>query len=327
MKWYVRTVVPPIQKFLKCLVAGKFKLVIWYLSDGKPGHLNQILGLISALEELTSIDAYEIPVENLTVSYFGWLTGKVALPENLQADEMKSPDIIIGAGHGTHKALLALSRKTSAKSLLLMSPSLPLAMFNYVCAPDHDRLPYRKNCLSTEGALNRMKPAAKEPSSGLLLIGGPSSHAKWRTNQIISQINHLVEVTKNTNWTLTTSRRTPEDFIEEILQKPNLKIINWQQTDKNWLPEKMSTTEEIWVTPDSVSMIYEAITAQAKVGIFELKILPTRVSMGIENLTYDKRILNFNDWKDGHQWRENSRQLNEAHRCAVWLLKRMEQSK
>jgi hypothetical protein len=299
-------------------------LVIWYLSDGKPGHLNQILGLITALAEITAIESFEIPVAQVKVSFFGWLTGKIKIPEDLKRDESANPDMIIGAGHGTHKALLALSKKTSAKSVLLMSPSLPLPMFDFVCAPDHDRLPFNDNCLSTEGALNRMKPGTKIADSGLILIGGPSSHAKWSSDKILSQVNELVELKEDTNWVLTTSRRTPENFIEKINPKSNLKIYNWHDTASNWLPETMATTEEIWVTPDSVSMIYEALTAEANVGIFDLKILPTRVSMGIEKLVSEKRILCFDCLKSNEKWSDNRVPLNEARRCASWLLKKLE---
>ena len=298
-------------------------MVIWYLSDGKPGHLNQILGLIAALGEITPTENFEIPIEQVKVPFLGWLFGIAKLPQDDKRDTATKPEIIIGAGHGTHKALLALSKKLSAKSMLLMSPSLPLPMFDFVCAPDHDRLPLNENCLSTEGALNRMKPGKKIMGSGLILIGGPSSHAKWKSDKILQQVSQLIEIKADTHWVLTTSRRTPEDFIQKIEQKPNLKIIHWQDTESNWLPETMSTTEEIWVTPDSVSMIYEALTAEANVGIFELKILPTRVSMGIERLVSEKRILCFDCLKSKEKWAEEPVPLNEAKRCADWLLKKL----
>ncbi len=298
-------------------------MVIWYLSDGKPGHLNQILGLIAALNELTSIESVEIPVNKVKVGFLGWLTGRATLPTGLVTDDLSSPDVIMGAGHGTHKALLALSKKTSAKSFLLMSPSLPLPMFDFVCAPDHDRLPLNDNCLSTEGALNRMKPGEKIAASGLILIGGPSSHAVWNTDEILNQLSELVDIKSATNWVLTTSRRTPDNFIQKIHPKSNLKILSWQDTDSHWLPETMATTEEIWVTPDSVSMIYEALTAEANVGIFKLKILPTRVSMGIERLVSENRILCFDCLKSDMEWSKTLTPLKEANRCASWLVKKL----
>jgi len=299
-------------------------LVIWYLSDGKTGHLNQILGLIAALERMTSVESFKIDVDQVKVSFIGWLTGRVQIPESELRQQKGLPNLIIGAGHGTHKALLALTKKTSSKSLLLMSPSLPLPMFDYVCAPDHDRLPLNNNCLSTEGAMNRMAPGDKILSSGLILIGGPSSHAKWDTDAIASQVNQLVEFKPQINWTLSTSRRTPKEFIEKIQVFANLKTLSWEQTDTSWLPETMPSTEEIWVTPDSVSMIYEGLTSAAHVGIFELQILPTRVSMGIERLVSENRILSFDCLKNKSSWPARNTRLNEANRCAKWLLTKLE---
>ena len=291
---------------------------IWYLVDGKPGHLNQLLGLLSALEKKIQIDAHEIAIQDVKANFFNWLLSQVSLPLGIG-----SPDLIIGAGHRTHWPLLALSKKTTAKSLLLMRPSLPLRFFDFICAPLHDQLPEKENFLSTNGAINQIEPSEKIINTGMILIGGLSTHAKWDTDSILEQLYELLNETPNIHWVLTTSRRTPENFIKKIIAQRNLEIVPWQQSEKNWLPEKIATVEQVWVTPDSISMLYEALTAGAKVGVFQLKTIPTRVSIAIQKLIKNNRISEFSVWKMDKKWNIKNTHLNEAERCANWLLKQM----
>ena len=38
--------------------------VVWRISDGKPGHDNQSLGLVDALQRRTPVHSYDIPVRS-----------------------------------------------------------------------------------------------------------------------------------------------------------------------------------------------------------------------------------------------------------------------
>ncbi len=152
-------------------------LVIWRFCDGKAGHDHQSQGLLEALARLR-------PVESLTLNpppppvgqmLFSLIRG--ALPE---WREWPAPDLLIGAGHGAHLALLAARRCRGGKIIVLMRPTLPFGLFDLCLIPDHDSPPSRPNILPTRGALNHLQPSATlEPDRGLLLIGGPSTHFGW----------------------------------------------------------------------------------------------------------------------------------------------------
>ncbi|MEZ5574345.1 MAG: ELM1/GtrOC1 family putative glycosyltransferase [Candidatus Competibacteraceae bacterium] len=77
-----------------------------------------------------------------------------------------------------------------ARAVVLMRPSLPLALFDLCLIPEHDTPPVRANVvLATRGALNRIQPSSNlESRQGLLLIGGPSAHFGWDDAGLRAQI-------------------------------------------------------------------------------------------------------------------------------------------
>ena len=52
--------------------------------------------------------------------------------------------------------------------------------------------------------------------------------------------------------------------------KSQLKIFPVEKTPQGWIFEEMQKAEAVWVTEDSVSMIFEALTAGCQVGIIEI---------------------------------------------------------
>jgi mitochondrial fission protein ELM1 len=289
-------------------------LILWLLGDGKPGHENQSLGLADAIARQAHCEVHRISI-----------AGKRGLLTRIQAAVLASaglpqPDLIIAAGHATHPALLWLARKHRAKSIVLMRPSLPLAWFDLCIAPTHD-FPaagrVRKNVIVTQGALNRVAPPdGGERSGGLILIGGPSGNHSWDGETLMAA---LTQITATGDWLLTDSRRTPAGFLDQIRQSlPAIEIFPHQQTSSNWLPEKLATAAEVWVTEDSVSMIYEALSSGAKVGL-----LPaprnhrhSRVLRGLEQLVAEDFLTPFTDWQTSRQLVKPPSILREADRCA-----------
>ncbi len=83
-----------------------------------------------------------------------------------------------------------------------------------------------------------------------------------------AQIGALLARKPDVHWTLTTSRRTPVDFLAQLdVDRPQLTVVPCAQTGPDWLPEQLARAAQVWVTQDSVSMIYEALTAGAAVGL------------------------------------------------------------
>ena len=248
-------------------------VTIWRFIDGKPGHEKQSLGLVLALAKLQDVNCHEIKVgdsgfKNLLDYCFGRSKEGIDLPR---------PDLLIGAGHRTHLPMLAAKRAYGGKSIVLMKPSLPYSFFDLCLVPEHDNPPKRANIISTIGALNPLGLdglSEKIPSSHLILIGGPSPHYVWDNNLIIEQIEQIVKKEQKSiqQWVLTTSPRTPKEFIKKLLERKltDLKIFQFKDTKTGWVEEMLLVSENAWVTPDSVSMIYEALSARCRTGIFQL---------------------------------------------------------
>src|SRR5688572_24129007 len=129
-------------------------LEIQILSDGKPGHENQSLGLAHAIGRLRPVRTFLIEL--------GGEKGAIARFRRAWGDSssLPRPDLLIGAGHATHPALLALGRKTGAPCVVLMKPSLPAALFELCLIPEHDLAGKQppEHVIATRGALNRVPP-------------------------------------------------------------------------------------------------------------------------------------------------------------------------
>jgi uncharacterized protein len=292
---------------------------IWLLGDGKPGHENQELGLADAISRRMPCEVYRIS-----------LAGKRRLLHRIQAAKRAStvfpkPDLIVGAGHATHVALWWLARKYQARSIVLMKPSLPMSWFDLCIVPAHDfkTTPTRQNIIVTQGALNRVAPPNSIPrTGGIILIGGPSNTLGWNGDTLLREI---IAISARGSWLLTDSRRTPAGFVQEIKRRvPQMEIFSHQDTDPDWLPAKLATTAEVWVTQDSVSMVYEALSSGASVGVLAPpRTQPnSRVRRGLEVLISEGFLTPFEDWEKTKTLEAPPSILREADRCADKIIQK-----
>lgn len=263
--------------------------VIWRLLDGKPGHENQTLGLLRALERLAAErgqaapQCIELPVADQHFSLWGFVLKRFHLGQNLP-----SPDFIIGAGHRTHWPMLCARRAFGGKAIALMSPSLPCAFFDLVVAPAHDGLTGR-NVVVTEGVLNAMQPGVKTSGYTLVLVGGESKHFEWSNEQVLTQLKELA--TRYPTLCVTDSRRTPATLRAELASTFADRYMPWENCPTGWLVNELASAENAWVTEDSVSMIYEALSAGCRVGLLGLSEAKGRLAQGIASLREAKRVV------------------------------------
>jgi mitochondrial fission protein ELM1 len=291
-------------------------LTIWRISDGKPGHDNQSRGLAEAI--LRSMQGGEHIIKlGETRGFFARLRAAVKAAAFLPA-----PDLILAAGHATHPALLWLARKFRAKSVVLMKPSLPLSWFDLCIAPEHD-FPdgcAAPNLILTRGALNRVRPGSGEKSGKLILLGGPSKTHGWDAAAVLSM---LAKTTDRGGWELTDSRRTPEGFLDQIRERfPGIAVYSHSETPPGWVPDKLREAKEAWVTEDSVSMIYEALTSGARVGLLPVPRLVqnSRVLCGIDRLVADGFLTTYARWSENQRLADPPETLRETERCAEIIL-------
>ena len=291
-------------------------LVVWIVSDGKPGHVNQSLGLAEALARATPTAIHLLPA---LPAWRAWLA---LLLKRMPGRELPNPDLIVGAGHATHVTLLAARRARGGRTVVLMKPSLPRRWFDLCILPEHDGVSADTHTLVTEGALNRIRPAtSRDANQGLLLIGGTSPHFEWDSDAVQVQIRSILSRTPDMQWTLTTSRRTPDDFLARLTPNPKFSIVPHTATPPDWLPEQFARCGTVWVTPDSASMVFEALTAGADVGVFDLPVNPkSRVGRAIAHLADAQRITRFTSWCAHGKLHPNLHPLAESDRCADWIL-------
>ena len=295
-------------------------LVVWRFSDGKSGHDSQSRGLLEALTRLRPVESFTLAPLPWPMAFEAWLRRQ--WPD---ASGLPAPDLLIGAGHRTHFSLLAARRACGGRIVVLMRPSLPLKLFDLCLIPEHDTPPNRPNVLATRGALNRIQPSQTlDPRQGLLLIGGPSAHFGWDSAALYRQIAAIIAADPLVSWTLTTSRRTPPEFLDDLRpDEERLGVVPVAETGPDWLPAQLARAGQVWVTADSVSMIYEALTAGAAVGVLETpRQRPSRISRGLERLTVEGWVTPFADWRPGRMLHRPPGIFNEAERCARWIADR-----
>jgi len=297
------------------------KLNIWRFTDGKSGHDSQSNGLCIAIGELLPIKQFDLSTDSLTNCIKNLLFKEFPMGKNLP-----DPDIIIGAGHGTHLTMLAAKYIRKGKTIILMKPSLPFYLFDVCVIPKHDCPPKNKNIIETTGALSSIKlNKNKTKKLGLILIGGPSSHYQWDSKSIVKQIDEITSTHTDINWTIADSPRTPKNLMPMIstINKKNTSKLNFNTQPNKDIKKLVYAAEIIWVSPDSVSMVFEALTSGALVGLLNIKgNKKSRIHKAVKHLILNDHVTTFISWGKRNKLKNNTMELNEARRCANILLNR-----
>jgi uncharacterized protein len=291
------------------------------LSDGRPGHENQAMGLAEAVARRTGarVELVRFPVEAGV-----WARCRLAVAGDAR------PELVLGAGHGTHWPLWRAARRLAARSVVIMRPSLPRVFFDLVLAPRHDfggKLPAPGGRVEvTIGALNRVPeaPAAKQ-ARGLVLLGGPSRHHGWDEAGVLAGVRAVLAVGAALSWTIGDSRRTPAGALAALRAAGvQAEFVPHQETTPAWLPAQLATAEEVWVTADSVSMLHEAVTAGARTGVLPAPARRpgSRVAHAVETLVDEGYARTLAEWTAGNRKWPPQRALHETARCADLVLAR-----
>ena len=295
--------------------------VVWIISDGKQGHYNQSLGLCDALQRLRPRLQVETiapftPHQNILLAM-----GFALQDEISTLHTQAPPSMIVCAGHSTHFTALTLGWRLKVKALVLMKPSFPPSWFDLCLIPAHDQPASARNIIATRGALNPMRPDSKKPNTGIILIGGPSKHHHWDEQSLFDQLNDILTKDQQ-DWLITTSRRTPDSTLNRLYALQNVTFVPHTKTPQGWLAAQLATTEYAWVTADSVSMVYEALTAGCAVGVLDVQERQSnRLTRGIQALSEEGTITLYSQWTQKLQL-SKSGVFNEADRCADEILKR-----
>ncbi len=305
-------------------------MVIYIISDGKRGHLSQTRGLAEALLRRAREKRPEAQhsCHEISISGMSWLAKFRYKGKDLNLPE---PNLILCAGHSTHLAALSLARHKRCLCMVCMRPSLPTRFFDLCIMPRHDvpegGVPGSRVFL-TNGAINCIKPRPDvEKRETLVLIGGPSKEFKWEAEHVLNQLTTIARKSTR-NIILTTSRRTPADFVQDVTSAcPNIRVEPVDQTGPTWVADHLATAAEVWVTQDSVSMVYEALSSGSPVGIIEMlrkgdphRDKPSRVLRGLNMLVADGAACTFTEWAKTGTIPCPETVLDEAGRAADYIL-------
>ena len=308
------------------------RLRIVALLDGRPGHEKQTHGIIQELRDVAEVEVREIAVTpgspldflkqliSLFLPGLGWSHPQVA-----------DADLLLGTGSRTHLPLLLYKKRYAIPVVTCMSPPIFLRRHFDLCfVPEHDGLKERDNIVNTTGAPNCSRNKGRHQGDcGLILLGGvdQKSH-RWESKHIANMVRHIVEKETNIHWIISSSPRTPPETVE-LMQElaaafTNARFFHFKETQPGWIEGQYDKSGVVWVTSDSISMVYEALTAGCKVGIIPMqwKKEHSKFKKNEDLLQKKGLVISFSSWQQGNaNWRKNI-ELNEARRCAERILQK-----
>ncbi|MFH0918093.1 MAG: ELM1/GtrOC1 family putative glycosyltransferase [Candidatus Omnitrophota bacterium] len=233
------------------------------------------------------------------------------------------PDIIISAGGSTSAVNYLLAKENQAKSVVLMRPAnLSLKKFNLAIIPRHDNCPRKNNVVITEGALNLIdagylsQKTKSLEQSGLLkgpllnpcigvLIGGNSKRFILRP-QVIKELAREIKRSAeslNADILISTSRRSSPE-VEAVIKdeftnyaRCKLLVIGRLNNNPAVVGGLLGLSRLIVSSPESISMISEAVCAEKYVVVFDAEKLSAKHRCFLKNYQ-DKGYLYLKQIKD-----------------------------
>jgi len=302
--------------------------------DGRPGHEKQTKGILNAMGRLTAMDvAYKKVVPgNLSGSIKDWSTFLWSKVNPAKPDVQSSDiDLIMGTGAYTHIPILLLKRSCGAKAVTSMCPALPLIReFDLCFIPQHDGVKPKDNILVTLGPPNSAVSLGRhQHNRGLILVGGVDRKSHyWNPDELLDRIRLILKKEPAMEWTVSSSPRTPPETAQQldrlVSQERNASFYPSEATPAGWIEEQYAINQRVWVSADSVSMVYEAVSAGCSVGILPVdwKRKTGKIRKGIDYLLANGWAVSFEHWRSGIDMKVPDTRVDEAGRCAQEILKR-----
>lgn len=299
--------------------------------DTRTGHRKQTQGIIEALSNITPVKVTDVYLPDYefrqviadSLLFFRFLVSQ-------EKKRKKEVDLLIGTGSHTHIPMI-LEKNRQEKIITCMTPDWPFGKFIDLCfVPEHDLPPKKDNIVTTTGPPNtNVNKKQHDPEKGLIVLGGIDRKThQWENEDIVFQVCQIVEKTPDISWMVSTSPRTPATMMPPLqtLEKEhhNMTFLPFQETGQGWIEEQYCCSKFVWVSADSVSMIYEALSAGCQVGVISVhwKDNDNKIKRAVGLLEQQSKILSFDTWKQDKNACQNYVGLNEANKCAVEILTR-----
>ncbi|MFH0877404.1 MAG: ELM1/GtrOC1 family putative glycosyltransferase [Candidatus Omnitrophota bacterium] len=311
---------------------------ILILSDGKPGHVKQSLAcaeLVSALGFTVHQETVEVIFKNkrqeallaVAGTLFGAQAAQALLrfclgPQTYCKLTAGAYDLVISAGSSLASVNLAMATQNNAQSVVLMRPGIvPLARFDLVVMPLHDRPPQRKNICAIPGSLTGMSADSlskdfqqlvlarpglrdlqdlRQPKIGVLL-GGISKNYGWTIElaSLVSEQLKKISSDAGAVLLLTTSRRTPPAVTyilrTQLAGNPQCRLFVdvLEDNPAGTVGGICYASDIVVVSGESISMVSEAMSSGKRVVVFEPVILRNnnKVRRFLRGLAEEKLIV------------------------------------
>ena len=309
-------------------------LNILAILDGRPGHEKQTKSLLTAIARITPIDVTfnSIQPGRLLKGVIDWLRYLICcVAPSKQHSHSKVFDLVIGTGTFTHIPMILYKKRTGTKVVTCMSPAYPLTHeFDLCMIPYHDRKPSTNNFFVTIGPpICSSVQGEHDPEKGLILIGGVDKRShRWRSGVLLEQIQSILGKEAKVTWTASSSPRTPKETIEELEKlmtvSENFNFHRSQDTPAGWVERQYGVNDFVWVTADSISMIFESLSAGCRVGVLPVdwKHAQSKFKKCIDYLIENQWVTSYENWHAGTAPTIKNMKLDEATRCAEEILKR-----
>ena len=259
--------------------------VLW-IKDGKKGHEKQVKVLLDEISKSIDIKIFEenylidsfarfIEIFDHATNYF--MGGLRSHDLTILKYKKHNIDIVIGAGSNTYTRMLLIKKalkkdySKNVNAISVLVPSFFQSEFDIICAPKHDsyKLSQKSNVIFFEGSIAEVSDQIPADNIGFMGIGGKNKHFIFNHKKLLQQIEYILSIYSNLQWSIFPSRRTPKEMIKELhalkSQYSNLKLCtnNIDETIKN-------ATIKI-VTQDSVNMVFECLSTKGQTYLFNMK--------------------------------------------------------
>lgn len=297
-------------------------LRVWRFTDGRPGHEKQTEGLLQGLtESLSPHGGSQAALDVREIKLAEHLPNVSAL----WSDPNAAPDLLIGAGRRTHWPIARVRWHLGSRAVLLMKPSLPKFCYDLALVPEHDSLWSERKVLRTLGMLGPSIAGDNQSDRGVILLGGESSHYRWQDQEIASALRKIVQQSPGVFWQISDSPRSSQQLLATasatLAGCDNAEVIHYADKPPNWLTRQLAIAGQVWVSADSASMLYEALSSGARVGVIELasKSRRNKLQSGIDALIEQQWLGQIGGGALDAQVL-TTEPLQEHRRCAEWIL-------
>lgn len=300
--------------------------------DGSPGHEKQTQGILKYLDKRISIDVIFVKVQKSTLFHQVKNWCKLFFgPHFTVGLDLSDRNLLIGTGTHTHLEMLLYKKKRNTPVVSCMTPSSLLKnRFDLLFIPHHDNVSDRENIVKTIGPPGCCENAGvHDLGRVLILIGGtdPKSHA-WNSELLVSQIESLLAHDSSKKFIISSSPRTPAETNEKISalsrNYENAQFFEFKDTEPGWVEKEYCRCKYVWVTGDSISMVYEALSSGCKVGIIPVmwRKKTSKFLVSENYLITNRFAVTLKDYLNKKVCWKNDNVLNEAERCAGEIIRR-----